>query len=166
MGGLRVPSEPFALAWNDIDWERNRFLVNSSKTAHQNKPRRTVPLFQELQPELMALAESQPAGETWCFPRFRAKSGNVREPLEKLISKAKLEQWPTLWNSMRSTRKTELAAVFPIHVVCEWMGNTIAVAKRNYLKATEDNFAAAMHSAPELCRAENAPKAIPRVKPE
>src|SRR5262249_30555272 len=33
-GGLRCPSEHFALKWNDVDWERNRFRVTSPKTAH------------------------------------------------------------------------------------------------------------------------------------
>lgn len=156
-GGLRVPSEPFAMEWQDVDWERGQIVVNSRKTAHQNKPRRTIPLFSELEPELMSLAESQEKGATFCFPRLREKSGNVREPLEKMIRRAKLEPWSNLWNSLRSTRETELAATFPIHVVCEWMGNTTAVAMRNYLKATPADFDRAR--APK-----NAPKVIAGVK--
>ena len=32
-GGLRCPSEHLALTWADVDWERNRMTVHSSKTA-------------------------------------------------------------------------------------------------------------------------------------
>ncbi|MGI9457756.1 MAG: hypothetical protein ACR2NU_14420 [Aeoliella sp.] len=31
------------------------------------------------------------------------------------------------------TREPELAEQFPIHVVCEWLGNTQAIAARHYL---------------------------------
>ena len=31
-GGLRCPSEHLALRWQDVDWERNRFCVDSPKT--------------------------------------------------------------------------------------------------------------------------------------
>src|SRR5579862_9505224 len=33
-GGLRCPSEHLALTWADVDWERSRFLVRSSKLEH------------------------------------------------------------------------------------------------------------------------------------
>lgn len=61
-----------------------------------------------------------------------------------MIASAGVEPWPKLWNALRSTRETELAAVYPIQVVCEWMGNTLAVARRHYLKATDANFELAL----------------------
>ena len=33
-GGLRTPSETFALKWGHVDWERGRIHVPSPKTAH------------------------------------------------------------------------------------------------------------------------------------
>jgi integrase len=42
-GGLRCPSEHLALRWQDIDWERNRFRVESPKTGQ-----RWIPIFPEL----------------------------------------------------------------------------------------------------------------------
>lgn len=35
---------------------------------------------------------------------------------------------------------TELANEFPIHVVCEWIGNSPDVARRHYLQVTEEHF--------------------------
>jgi integrase len=46
-GGLRCPSEHLALTWPDVDWERDRFRVDSSKTGL-----RWVPIFPELRPYL------------------------------------------------------------------------------------------------------------------
>jgi hypothetical protein len=54
-------------------------------------------------------------------------------------------------------------ARLPIHIVCEWLGNTSAFAQEHYLQVTDDDFAAASkpsekasqkaaHSAPELRR--------------
>ena len=139
-GGLRIPSEAFALEWGHINWDSNRFVVNSSKTAHQNKPQRTVPLFPEILPYLLDLSESQPDGTQGLFPRLSQLSGNVGVPFRKMIQRAGVKPWPKIWNSLRSTRETELAAEYPIHVVCEWIGNSPAVATRHYLKATDADF--------------------------
>ena len=44
----------------------------------------------------------------------------------------------------RITRKTEVADDFPIQVVCDWIGNTEAVAAKHYLQVTEGHFAKAL----------------------
>src|SRR5690606_29543204 len=36
--------------------------------------------------------------------------------------------WPRVFQNLRSSRQTELAERYPMHVVCAWMGNTQAVA--------------------------------------
>ncbi|BBO32094.1 hypothetical protein PLANPX_1706 [Lacipirellula parvula] len=47
--GLRCPSEVLTLRWTDIDWEGQRFLVQSSKTEHHvGAGERLVPIFPEL----------------------------------------------------------------------------------------------------------------------
>ena len=43
--------------------------------------------------------------------------------------------------------KTELADDFPIQVVCDWIGNTEAVASKYYLPVTEDHFIKALQNA-------------------
>jgi len=37
-----------------------------------------------------------------------------------------------------------LADRFPIQVVCDWIGNTEAIASKHYLQVTEDHFARAV----------------------
>jgi len=65
-------------------------------------------------------------------------------PIEKIIARADLKPWPKLFQNLRATRETELAEPYPIQVVCEWIGNSQAVAKRHYLQVTETHFAQAI----------------------
>ena len=52
-GGLRCPSEVLSLRWEGIDWQRNRIVVESPRTAHHpGRDRRVLPLFTELRPIL------------------------------------------------------------------------------------------------------------------
>lgn len=48
------------------------------------------------------------------------------------------------WHNMRSSRQTELAEVFPSHIVCAWIGNSKAVADEYFLQVTEDHYARAL----------------------
>lgn len=151
--GIRVPSEAFALKWEHVTWLPGRIHIQSPKTSHQGKASRVIPMFPELVPYLLTLAESAPKKSEWLFPRLRSKSGQVNEPFRKMIVRAGFKPWPKLWTSLRSTRETELAAVYPLHVVCEWIGNSRAVAQRHYLQVTDSDFEKAT-------RAEDAPKDI------
>jgi integrase len=144
-GGLRCPSEHFALTWPDVDWERERFLVRSSKTEHhEGKAERWVPIFRELRPYLEAAFEQAEDGAVYVFPRRRDASANLRTRLMKIIRRAGLTSWPKLFHNLRASRETELAAVYPMHVVCAWIGNTERIAAKHYLQVTEDYFTQAV----------------------
>ena len=60
----------------------------------------------------------------------------------------------------RITRKTEVADDFPIQVVCDWIGNTEAVAAKHYLQVTEDHFTKALQNALQH------PAVLPRTGPQ
>jgi integrase len=140
-GGLRCPSEPLQLTWADIDWHAGRFLVRSPKMEHtKNKGRRMVPLFPELRVHLEALFDQAPTGSTHVITRTRNGSVNLRTHFERIIERAGLLPWPRLFQNLRASRQTELAARFPIHVVCQWIGNSAAIAEKHYLKVTESDF--------------------------
>jgi hypothetical protein len=38
------------------------------------------------------------------------------------------------------SRETELAAEYPIHVACEWIGNSPVIAAKHYLTVREEDF--------------------------
>lgn len=52
-------------------------------------------------------------------------------------------QWPRLWHSLTSLRQTDLKYEYSSHVVCAWLGNSVAVAREHYLQVTDDHFAKA-----------------------
>ncbi len=139
-GGLRCPSEHLGLRWQDIDWERSRATVRSPKTEGKGKASRVVPLFPELRPYLEEVWEQADPGSTYVITRYRDSNSNLRTQLHRIIRKAGLEPWPKLFQNLRATRETELAETYPMHVVCSWIGNTPAVARKHYLQTTEEHF--------------------------
>jgi len=143
-GGLRCPSEHLLLRWIDIDWAKDRMTVHSPKTEHHpGGASRVVPIFPELRPYLQAAFEEAADGAEYVIARFRDSNKNFRTRLERIIRRAGLEPWPKLFQNLRSTRQTELEEIFPSHVVCRWIGNTVKVAAKHYLQVTEEHFAKA-----------------------
>lgn len=140
-GGLRCPSEILALKWGDVDWARNRIRVPSPKTEHhEGGASRIVPMFPELLPHLREVFEGAEPGTEYVVARYRDSGVNLRTQLERIVRRAGLEPWPKPFQNLRSTRETELAERFPIHVVCKWIGNSPAVAAQHYLQVTDEHF--------------------------
>ena len=145
--GFRCPSEHFGLRWRDIDWDRGRIKVTSPKTAHHpGGESRTIPLFPELRPylaEAFDLAEEGAEHVLGEHYRHDTTNLNLRSRLLDIIWTAGLKEWPKLFQNMRSSRETELAESFPMHVVCAWIGNSEPIAAKHYLQVTDDHFALA-----------------------
>lgn len=143
-GGLRCPSEHLSLTWGDVDWETSRITVRSPKTEHhEGKEVRTIPIFPELRPHLKAAFDQANPGteHVVTIPSIRRdRYGNVRTSMAKIIHRAGLTPWPKLFQNMRATRETELAQRYPIHVVCEWIGNSQGVALKHYLRVTDEDY--------------------------
>lgn len=149
-GGLRCPSEHLGLTWADINWERGRFVVHSPKTEHhEGKGQRVVPIFPELYPYLRDASEAAEPGQLHVIARNRGDgrmgngmTTNWRSQFLRILGKAGLTPWPRLFHGLRASCQTDLANRFPAHVVCEWLGNSLAVAREHYLQVTEDHFRA------------------------
>ena len=75
---------------------------------------------------------------------FIQRSGTKQHLKNWFRHRAAFNPWPKLFQNLRSTRETELADQFPIQVVCDWIGNTEAIASKHYLQVTEDHFARAV----------------------
>ena len=129
------------MRWGDVDWERSRLTVRSPKTEHhEGGESRQVPLFPELRPYLEAVWEQAEPGTEHVISRYRDSNSNLRTQLERILRRAGLEPWPKLFQNLRSTRETELAETFPIHVVCAWIGNSQPVAAKHYLQVRDEDF--------------------------
>jgi integrase len=143
--GVRVPSEPFSLTWDCVDWAQQRIRIPSPKTAGHGKSFRVVPILPQVKQHLEAVFETAPAGSIYVFHALRDRDStkatekgfwmsiNLRQGLLRLLTRSGIRPWPRLWHNLRSSAQTDLANRFPAHVVCEWLGNTKAVAQDHYL---------------------------------
>lgn len=149
-GGLRTPSETLALKWEHVDFDRGRIRVPSPKTEkYKGKASREIPLFPELRPYLDDARQMVELGTEHVITRYRDASANLRTQLLRIMKRAGLDPWERCFHNMRASRQNELAAEFPIHVVCRWIGNSTLIANKHYLSGTDDYFEAAVKSAPQ-----------------
>ena len=139
--GLRCPSEHLALTWDDVNWAEGRLLVRYRKTAHhEGKGTRVVPIFPELRPYLDAAWDEAAARAVYVIARYRTPNQNLRTQLERILAKAGVKPWPKLFQNLRATRATELAADHPGHVAAAWPGHSTVVANKHYWQVTEADF--------------------------
>jgi len=149
-GGLRCPSEHFALTWDDVNWAEDRLHVTSPKTKrHEGHKSRTVPIFPELKKYLDEAWAAVEDGAVYVINRHRMNAGNLRTQLARIVRRAGLTPWPRITHNLRSSRQTELEESFPSHVVCRWIGNSPAVARKHYLQVTDEHFQKAVLSDPK-----------------
>lgn len=164
-GGLRCPSEHLALTWGDVDFDAGRIVVRSPKTEHhEGKEHRVIPLFPELLPYLEAVRDelvndpdfdpkATPMSKLPIITRYRDVNANLRTQLLRIIAAASLTPWPKLFQNLRASRATELAAEYPGHVAAAWLGHSTEVAQRHYWQVTEADFAKAVQKAVHTCAA-------------
>ena len=107
--------------------------IRSSKTEHHDRGGiRVVPIFPELRPYLEAAWDAADEGTEFVITRYRQRNANLRTQLERIIARAGSEPWPKLFQNMRASRATELAAEYPGHVAAEWLGHSRLVAQDHY----------------------------------
>ena len=147
--GLRVPSEPLLLRWQDIDLPAGRMLIHSPKTEHHaGKATRMVPIFPELRPYLEDAHELAAVAAEFVLPSLRKpgaatgdwRSVNFGTMFGKIIKRAGLVAWPRAWRNLRSSPQTELTETFPSHVVTTWLGNSERIAEKHYLQVLDSHF--------------------------
>ena len=140
-GGLRCPSEVLRLRWKDIDWVRKRFTVHGPKLErHLPGGPRQIPLFPELLPYLRAVYREANADAEYVITPTGCTTKNPANYLRYTVARAGLKPWPRITQNLRSTRETELAEDYPLHVVAAWMGHTRRIAIRHYLQVTESHY--------------------------
>jgi integrase len=143
-GGLRCSSEVALLKWSDIHWDTDRFMVTSPKTKRYGKGTRVVPIFPELRRYLDEAFTMAKDGETWVVPMLNGNPNkNLGTTFKKIVRRAGVEVWPKPFQNLRVSLQTELEQDFPTFVVCDWLGNTPAIAHKHYLTVTDFHFQAA-----------------------
>ena len=100
----------------------------------------------ELLPYLLTVCEQARPGTIYVIANHR--NANHRTRQEKIIKRAGLTPWPKLFQNLRATRATELAAEFPSHVAAKWTGQSQQIAEKHYWRVTDADFEKAI----EKCR--------------
>jgi integrase len=140
-GGLRCPSEVLRLRWRDIDWDAGRMRVRSPKTeAIEGRGHRLVPLFPELRGLLLEAYEAAEDGAEYVVTRYRSEHANLRTQAERICERAGVGEWPKLFQNLRASRATELAAAFPARDAAAWLGHSVAIAQAHYQTPLDSNF--------------------------
>lgn len=147
-GGLRSPSEPMRLRWQDVDLTNRRLKIHASKTEHhKNGGVRYCPIFPELLPyleDLADLAKQRGAKPTdYVIAESRGSEAYFRTGFVRILGKIGIQPWPKLFQNMRASRETELLGEYPIKDVCSWIGNSQAVAMKHYAMMRDSVFAQA-----------------------
>src|SRR5262249_20847014 len=84
-----------------------------------------------------------PEGAQYVITRYPDVDKNFRTRLIRIVRRAGLTPWPKLFQNLRASRQRELAALYPLHVVYAWLGNSTLIAHKHYLQVTDDYFALA-----------------------
>lgn len=140
-GGLRCPSEPLSLLWEDVDFSRERIRIRSpKKEGDEDGGERIIPIFPELRALLTEAFERAEVGQPYVITKYRDTNANLRTQMRKIIRRAGLKPWPRMFQNLRASRETELASEHPLHVVVAWLGNSARVATSHYLQITDLDF--------------------------
>ena len=137
-GGLRCPSEHFALRWADVNWERGEISVTVPKLAHiEGRGRRTIPLFAELREHLLTLFEEAEPGTEYVISKHRLGSANLRQQFKRILARAGITPWPRLFQNLRASRETELMREYDLATAAKWIGNSPEIAARHYATSVD-----------------------------
>ncbi len=131
--GLRVPSETHILKWDDVDLEAQRLRVFAPKT----KSVRYVPITRPVSQALQEAFDACPVGKALVINLSR---NNLNRTVEAAIRRAGLERWKRLFQTLRCSCECDWAQHFPQHAVSEWLGHSMAVSEKHYLRATDELF--------------------------
>src|SRR5262249_36062417 len=138
LGGGRPPARPLPLPRGAGGAGQGRVLCPKPDEGHPQSGagRRGPPLPPPRPPPPDAFARREP-GTVFLINRYRDTNATLRTQLARIIRRAGVPPWPKLFQNLRASRETELAAEHPLHVVCAWIGNSALIAQKHYLQVTE-----------------------------
>lgn len=143
IGGLRAPSEVLRLRWTDVNWEKNRFYVTSSKTErYKGHEGRTVPLWSVLREELERQYFAQPEGTEFVITRYRdPERSNLGTQFARIVQIAGIvEEIKRPFDNLRASRSNEVYASDGPFLESQWIGHSHKIARDHYLQVREEDF--------------------------
>lgn len=144
--GLRVPSEPRALKWEDVDFVGGKFIKPDIPalriTAQKTKTIRIMPLFPRTKEVLMRLHDEQErAGTLNECPYVLRKVRMVTNPgttFKKIVFRAGVEDYPKPFQNLRASAATDVRREYGARAESDWIGHDAAIADEHYDIVTGD----------------------------
>ena len=106
-----------------------------------DQSQKEVPIFEKLWPHLEAMRRDPAADPVFVVAHPRNEKGeitNLSQQFHRHLKRAGIKAWPKLFQNLRSTRQTEVAAVFDEALACRWLGNSPMVFRKHYLQVSPD----------------------------
>lgn len=145
LAGLRR-GEALRLRWQDVQWDKNRLIVNATIAKPTTKKRRRViPIEPARCPTGLAATLEKALGEALEGATLVCDGvslGNIDKEAKRIIGASGLPIYSKPFHTLRKNREGELAREYPQHVLKEWMGHDPQVADEHYLRVDEDLYAA------------------------
>lgn len=142
--GLRR-GEALCLKWRDVDFAGNKLRLHFDCERETTKERpRIVPIeparcpsgLADLLQEAFSLADD---GAERVMESIRHNNANRRAA--DIIEKARVATYAKVFHTLRKCCEMDWAAHYPQHVVSEWVGHSILVSARHYLRVPEELYA-------------------------
>lgn len=145
LAGLRR-QEALDLRWVDVLWAENKIMVGAELERETTKrAKRVCPIEPARCPTGLtkllrdAFATAPPGAVRPCDG---VATHNIDKAAKRVIAAAGIVPYAKPFHALRKNRTGEIAAVYPQHVLEEWMGHDAEVAKEFYLRVEEDLYAA------------------------
>lgn len=153
--GLRVPSEPRALKWEDVDFIGGKFIrtrdgdgipalrITAQKT-QRTHPVRIMPLFPRTKEILERLRDEQErAGIMDECPFVLRKVRMVTNPgttFKKIVFRAGVNDYPKPLQNLRASAATDVRREYGTRAESDWIGHDAAIADEHYDMVTADEL--------------------------
>lgn len=143
--GLRIPTEIYALRWEDVDFAAGSMRIHSEKLEHHESAGiRECPIFPELRPYLEEAKARAIPGEPYVIADREMSGARRRKVFGDIIRKAGIEPWPKRFHNLRASRMTELMEQGETpKAVSIWLGASIKVIMEHYAQVTKGRFRSA-----------------------
>lgn len=137
LAGLRQ-GEALSLTWREVDWDKNCLVIWSKKTQQS----RIVPISPELLPLLLDAWHLLKEGcEEQAVVGLNRK--NLWRDFQVIRRRAGIKVYSKWCHTLRKNREQDWMENFPEHIVAEWMGHGLKVARAHYLRVEDRNIIAA-----------------------
>lgn len=81
--------------------------------------------------------------------RLKTKN-NWGTPLMKMVVRAGIPSWSAVFNSLRASGEIDIARTYGLQCATEWVGNSVQVALKHYVRSTDADFERASNPIPNF----------------